>query len=286
MPAWASVSAKSLIRKTRTSILTKYELQHPVALVTFALAPFQRHTEMVKWEKGGIGDPTPLEFSSLAGSVMPIKEDFIMAELDNSLRYFTSFFGKYPYPTFGAAFHPFRFGQGFPTLLMIPATDRANRHTYAFIAHETAHQWWGDIVTWRSYRDQWLSEGFAEYSGMLYTGLRSGPQSREDLINLARESLKQPPETLSGIGKGRLVDVGPIILGHRLNTTKTFGAYQALIYNKGALVLRMLHFLFTDPDTGKGDAFFAMMSDFVNRYRDALCVDRRLSPGGKRTLRQ
>lgn len=249
-------------------LVTKYEMPHPVALVTFALAPFERHADMVKWEKGGVGDPTPLEFNSLPGSVMAIKEDFIMAELDNSLRYFTALFGKYPYPTFGAAFHPFNYGQGFPTLLMIPNTDRANRRTYLFIAHETAHQWWGDIVSWRSYRDQWLSEGFAEYSGMLYTGLRSGPQSRDDLINQARESLLKPPITLNGMGKGKLVDVGPIILGHRLNTTKTFGAYQTLIYNKGALVLRMLHFLFTDPDTGNGDAFFAMMTDFVNRYRD------------------
>jgi hypothetical protein len=249
-------------------VITKYQMPHPVALVTFALAPFERHSQMVKWEQGGLGDPTPLEFDSLPGSVVAIKEDFIMAELDNSLRYFTSLFGKYPYPTFGAAFHPFRFGQGFPTLLMIPNTDRANRRTYLFIAHETAHQWWGDIVSWRSYRDQWLSEGFAEYSGMLYTGLRSGLQSRDDLISQARESLGKPPVTLNGFGKGKLVDVGPIILGHRLNTTKTFGAYQALIYNKGALVLRMLHFLLTDPDTGKGDEFFAMMTDFVNRYRD------------------
>lgn len=251
-------------------VVTKYELQHPVALVTFALAPYERHSQMVKFEQGGVGDPIPLEFNSLPGSIMAIKEDFIMAEMDNSLRYFTALFGKYPYPTFGAAFHPFRFGQGFPTLLMIPNTDKANRRTYLFIAHETAHQWWGDMVLWRSYRDQWLSEGFAEYSGILYTGLRSGPQSRDDLINQARESLKKPPETLNGIGKGKLVEVGPIILGHRLNTTKTFGAYQTLIYNKGALVLRMLHYLFTDPDTGKGDAFFAMMTDFVNRYRDGV----------------
>ncbi len=249
-------------------MVTKYQMQRPVTLVTFALAPFERHTEMVKWEQGGVGDPTPLEFNSLPGSVAAIKEDFIMAELDNSLRYFTAIFGKYPYPTFGAAFHPFNFGQGFPTLLMIPNADRANRRTYLFIAHETAHQWWGDIVSWRSYRDQWLSEGFAEYSGMLYTGFRSGPQSRDDLITRARESLRMPPETLNGLGKGKLFEVGPIILGHRLNTTKTFGAYQALIYNKGALVLRMLHFLFTDPDTGNGDAFFAMMSDFVNQYHD------------------
>ena len=249
-------------------VITKYELQQPVALVTFALAHYERHTQMVKWEQGGVGDPIPLEFNSLPGSVMAIKEDFIVTEMDNSLRYFTSIFGKYPYPVFGAAYHPFPFGQGFPTLLMIPRADRANRYTYAFIAHETAHQWWGDVVSWRSYRDQWLSEGFAEYSGMLYTGFRSGPQSRDDLINQARDSLKKPPETLTGFGKGRLVDVGPLILGHRLSTTKTLGAYQTLIYNKGALVLRMLHFLLTDPQTGNGDAFFAMMTDFVNRYRD------------------
>lgn len=248
-------------------MITKFQVLQPVALATFALAPFERHAQMVKFEKGGVGDPIPLEFSSLSGAVVSIKEDFILAELDNSLRYFTSLFGKYPYPTFSAAFHPFNFGQGFPTLLMIPNADRANRHTYAFIAHETAHQWWGDVVTWRSYRDQWLSEGFAEYSGILYTGFRSGPDSRDDLISKARESLGKPPETLNGIGKGKLVDVGPIILGHRLSTTKTFGAYETLIYNKGALVLRMLHFLLTDPDSGNGDPFFAMMSDFVKRYQ-------------------
>jgi hypothetical protein len=96
-------------------------------LVTFALAPYERHTQTVKWEQGGVGDPIPLEFNSLPGGVMAIKEDFILAELDNSLRYFTSLFGKYPYRSFGAAFHPFNFGQGFPTLLMIPNTDHASK---------------------------------------------------------------------------------------------------------------------------------------------------------------
>jgi hypothetical protein len=129
-------------------VVTKYRMDHPVPLVTFALAKFQRHTESVKWEKGG--EPIPLEFNSLPGSLRAIKEDFIMAELSNSVRYFTLMFGKYPYPVFGAAFHPYGFGQGFPTLLMIPDTDRASKFTYAFLAHETAHQWWGNIVAWRS----------------------------------------------------------------------------------------------------------------------------------------
>lgn len=252
----------------KSLVVTKYRMNQPVALVTFALAPFERHSQMVKWEQGGIGDPIRVEFNSLPGGLAAIKEDFILAELDNSLRYFTTLFGKYPYPTFSAAFHPFPFGQGFPSLLMIPDADRASKYTYVFIAHETSHQWWGDIVTWRSYRDQWLSEGFAEYSGILYTGLRSGAGDRQELIGRLRDSLKLPPETETGVGKGRLVDVGPIILGHRLSTRKTQGAYGTLIYNKGALVLRMIHFLLTDPVSGQGEGFFNMMTDFVNRHRD------------------
>ena len=247
-------------------VVTKYRMDQPVALITFALAPFERHVETVEWEKGG--DPIPLEFNSLPGSQAAIKEDFILAELSNSVRYFTLMFGKYPYPSFGGAFHPFRFGQGFPTMLMIPPTDRASKYTYVFIAHETAHQWWGNVVAWRSYRDQWLSEGFAEYSGILYTAVREGAGARDDLLGRLRRSLTEPPMTETGLGKGRLVDVGPIIAGHRLSTRKTLGAYQTLIYNKGALVLRMLHFLFTDPSSGEDKAFFEMMTDFVTRFRD------------------
>jgi len=201
----------------KNSLVTRYQMSHPVALVTFALGPFKRYTDSIKWEKGGA--PTPLEFNSLPGDYLPIKEDFILAELNNAVRYFTVLFGDYPYPTFGAAFHPFAFGQGFPTLLMIPSADRASKYTYQFIAHETAHQWWGNIVAWRSYRDQWLSEGFAEYSGILYTGLRDSQGAKSELIGRLRSSLKDPPMTTTGIGKGRLVDVGPIILGHRLSTS-------------------------------------------------------------------
>ncbi len=247
-------------------MITRYQMNYPVSFVTFALARFIRKSETIKWDSGET--PTPLEYSSV--TFIPIKEDFILAELNNSVRYFHALFGKYPYGNYGAAFHPFGFGQGFPSMVMIPGTDRANKYTYAFIAHETAHQWWGNIVAWRSYRDQWLSEGFAEYSGILYTAFRKDYKASINLIDELRDSLQRPPETRTGIGKGKLFEVGPIILGHRLNTSKTYGAYSTLIYNKGALVLRMLHFLFTDPQTGNGDAFFAMMKDFVERHRNGV----------------
>ena len=62
--------------------------------------------------------------------------------------------------------------------------------------------------------------------------------------------------------------MGPLTLGHRVSTRKTRGAYTTLVYNKGALVLRMLHFLFTDPSTGRGQPFYDMMADFVDRHRN------------------
>ena len=212
------------------------------------------------------GRSLPVEFYSMPSNRAAIKEDFILAELSNSVRYFSSLFGAYPYPVFRGVFHPFGYGQGFPTTLMIPATDVAQNTTYQFIAHETSHQWWGDSVLWRSYRNQWLSEGFAEYSGLLYTQKRDKTKSEKELIERERTALRNPPKNLTGIGKGRLVDVGPLTMGHRLSSRETGGAYQALIYGKGALVLRMLHFLFTDPQTGNGQAFFNMMAEFVRQH--------------------
>ena len=246
------------------SVLTEFRMDQPIAFATFAVGDYEIHKDVAKQTNG---KELPLQFYSISRT--PIKEDFILAEMNNSVRFFSSMFGDYPYSLFRGVYHPFGFGQGFPTTIMIPAADTASYRDYSFIAHETSHQWWGDLVLWRSYRDQWLSEGFAEYSGMLYVQLRDKTSSEKEMIDRARDQLKMPPRNLTGIGHGRLVDVGPLVMGHRVESRETGGAYTALTYEKGALVLRMLHFLFTDPQTGDGTAFFDVMKDFVRRYRDS-----------------
>ncbi len=251
---------------TKDSVLTEFRMDQPVPIASFAVGPYEIHKDIAK-EEGG--KQLPIEFYSMPGNRAAIKEDFILAEMNNSVRFFSKLFGEYPYPLFRGVYHPFNFGQGFPTTIMIPGTDRADYRTYSFIAHETSHQWWGDMVLWRSYRDQWLSEGFAEYSGMLYVQRRDKTHSEKELIERARYELKMPPTTLTGIGHGRLVDMGPLVIGHRVEGRETRGAYSALIYEKGALVLRMMHFLFTNPQTGDGQPFFDLMSDFVKRYKDS-----------------
>ena len=87
-----------------------------------------------------------------------------------------------------------------------------------------------------------------------------------------RRALVQPPRTLQGFGRGRLNDIGPIILGRRLNSSESFGAYQALVYHKGGLVLRMLHFLLSDPAqdpiASSDGTFNRMMTAFTERHRN------------------
>jgi len=249
---------------TKDDALTEYVLDWPVALVTFAAGKLVRHVEKRTLEFGEID----LEFYEYAATTVGgVKETFILAEFGNALEYFGKYFGPYPYNVFRGAIHPFNYGQGFPTLLLVPRADQANRNVFRFLAHETAHQWWGHVVLWRSHRDQWLSEGFAEYSGILYTGLRYNMKAQRDLIENARYPLRGPVGTDRGVGNVKAGEIGPLILGHRLNSRKTSGAY-GLVYDKGAMVLRMLHYLFTDPDTGSGQPFFDMMSDFVKRYQN------------------
>jgi aminopeptidase N len=239
------------------------------------VGPWERKSKTITFENGG---PTiPVEYNSVPARVlaktnlMAVNDDLILGELDNAVRYFANIFGPYPYESFSGAFTPFNFGQSAATLLMIPpATKGRESNVYQFFSHETAHQWWGHVVLWKSYRDQWLSEGFAEYSSTLYAALRTGDANKTvgELVRDMRQQLLEMPGTLGGVGKGRLNDIGPIVLGHRLLTLKTLGAYQALIYSKGALVLRMLQFLLSNPSNGDNAEFLATMKDFVTQHRE------------------
>ena len=95
------------------------------------------------------------------------------------------YFGKSPYDEIHITEQPnFNFGQSWPSLVYLPlsaytdSTQRwmlfggINNKFTGFVQevtpHEVAHQWWGHAVGWASYHDQWLSEGFAEFSAGLF----------------------------------------------------------------------------------------------------------------------
>jgi hypothetical protein len=119
-----------------------------------------------------------------------------------------------------------------------------------FIAHEIAHQWWGQAVGWKNYHEQWLSEGFAQYFAALYAERERGPEQFTSVLRQMRQwAIDLSPQ-------------GPVYLGYRLGHLRGEGrTFRALVYNKGAMVLHMLRRLIGD------EAFFAGLREFYTTWR-------------------
>jgi hypothetical protein len=117
-----------------------------------------------------------------------------------------------------------------------------------FLAHEIAHQWWGQGVTWARYRDQWLSEGLAQYSSALYIQSKYGDDAWSAILKkFCRWTEKKSYW-------------GPITLGSRLSFTD-FSAYQAIVYDKTSLILNMLRDWLGD------EAFFSGLKEFYRAHQ-------------------
>src|SRR5437016_206705 len=107
-------------------------------------------------------------------------------------------------------------------------------------SHEVAHQWWGHTVGFNSYRDQWMSEGFAEMSASLYLQLiEKNPPKFIGFWNDQRElSLERDKEGW------RAIDAGPVTMGYRMSNSRTGeGVTRRLIYPKGAYILHMIRMM-------------------------------------------
>jgi aminopeptidase N len=133
--------------------------------------------------------------------------------------------------------------------------------------HEVSHQWWGHAVSWASYHDQWLSEGFAEFSAGLFMQQAMGKGWQKDYIDFWERLRKRILEKNNwGVAPN---DAGPLWMGLRLISPHTSNAYQNVTYPKGAYVLAMLRSMMYEPGQKEGDAaFIAMMHDFVETHRD------------------
>lgn len=209
--------------------------------------------------------------------------DKVLNEAQNSTRIFNSYFGKLPYTRVAMTQQPAGFfGQAWPTLIYMPytafldQTQRMNLFTssraagdtfWQYVApHEVAHQWWGHVIGWTSYRDQWMSEGFAEFSASLYVQHMLGINK---FTSFWEEQRKQIVEATPATKNIKPYTIGPLTQGFRLSSSKTRAAYQYLVYPKGAYVVHMLRMMMYDSrdKTGDPDARFkAMMQDFVKTH--------------------
>ena len=198
----------------------------------------------------------------------------------NSARLFTTYFG--PLEARHVAItqqSDWAFGQSWPSLIFMPylafmtGTQRSQVLGFGgtglsdFVEqvgyHEFAHQWWGHLVGAATFHDQWIEEGFSEFSAGLAVQHTEGWPEHD---RFWRERRKDILDRFPGNAVSHN-DAGPITMGWRLFTPRSPSAYGAVVYSKGGYVIHMLRMMMWDGASQSPDArFILMMKDFTRTY--------------------
>jgi len=235
---------------------TKWRESRPIPtyLMVIAAAP------LVEYPLGrtacGLGDDrgcVPQTVYTLPGQTKSVPGFF--AEVDSMVTFFARKFGPFPYEKLAHLQSLTRFG-GMENASAIFYSDRAFRTTgvdYGTIAHETAHQWFGDAVTEREWPHIWLSEGFATYLAALYTQQSRGNAAFRDEMSRIRLAILDAPV----VAQRPVIDTIETTLMALLNRNS---------YEKGSFVLHMLR-------EELGDApFFKGARDYQDKFRHSTAL--------------
>lgn len=161
-------------------------------------------------------------------------------------------FGLYPYPVLNFHLQPNAYdgGDEYPGLIMLYSTNPVNIITRYMVAHETAHQWWYGVVGDDIYKQAWLDETFAQYSGIIYDQDVAG-------ANVANADWTREVQTRY---QGA-IKYGNLPIGDSLTQFGNFNVYYQTVYGKGAYFLNLLR-------KQLGDAvFFKALQTCYQRYR-------------------
>lgn len=185
----------------------------------------------------------------------------VAGDAARALTFFSAHFGPYPYTDLAVTQIPGSVSQGWPGLIFLSSFSFLSANQKAaldmshleqtmsdgVIAHEIAHEWWGDLVTWSGYRDQWIMEALASYSSLLLLESQN-PSQFNALMEKYREDL------LSKNDHGeRFMDAGPVTLGARLTSSKFPNGYETIAYERGTWLFHMLRTMMRDAEE-KSDA--------------------------------
>jgi Peptidase family M1 domain len=200
-------------------------------------------------------------------------------DIDSSVHFLEQYSGPFPFRHLAVSQIPGSFGQGWPGLLYIstysflsPEAQRRaglNSNAQEFFTqvvpfHEAAHQWWGNVVGWSSYRDQWINEAIANYLAMLFADSGKNPDhilhvwlDRDRKRLLTKDAGEDLPP----------VETGSLIMGLRLFSSRSASAYDEVIYGKGAWIMHMLREMLCQPNSQNPDArFMALLKSLVVKY--------------------
>jgi len=248
--ALRTVANGRLVKRTkrgaRTTWLWKLETPQPAYLVSLAVAPYVE----TRAKAAGV----PLRFYAFAGQERAARR--LYGRTGDMMKVFSRLFGPYPWREYSqVVVSEFTWG-GMENIGATAPTEKALMDERAavdisyegLVAHELAHQWWGDLVTCRGWHHNWLNESWATFSENLYNEVAHGEDvAAWDRIQKTSQYLAQD------LGQYRR----PIV-------TDRYGIPMDLFdrhaYEKGSLVLTMLR------DELGDEAFFRGAQLYLGRH--------------------
>ncbi len=197
-----------------------------------------------------------------------------------AVEFFAHRFGPYPYTSLALTQMPGEISQGWPSLIFLSSfsfltpTEKSQLHMSPLatvlsenvIVHETAHQWWGDLLSWKSYRDQWLFEALANYSALLLLESENPPAFRMVMEKYRQDLLAKNKEG------SPLADAGPVTFGTRLNCSHFPDGYNAISYGRGTWLFHMIRTMLRDAERSRSGRA-ANLSDCPGGRTFYACVE-------------
>ncbi|HEY4904145.1 MAG TPA: M1 family aminopeptidase [Candidatus Sulfotelmatobacter sp.] len=202
----------------------------------------------------------------------------VAAEAAEAIEYYAARFGPFPYSRLSLTQMPGRESQGWPGLVFLSSYAFLTDDERAQIrqepvnilmqdqipAHETAHQWWGDLITWSTYRDQWFSEGLANYCSLMMLQAKNPAGFRQIMERYRRDLVEKNKDGLP------MKDDGPVTLGTRLLSSKFPDGYDAISYGRGTWLFHMLRTMLQDGAIEERHGRVAMHSNADEPFTRAL----------------
>src|SRR5438874_8836121 len=260
-PADRTVVANGvLVDRTTLSdgrVRTRWREEHPIAvyLMVVAAAPLSEYS-LGQTACGLASDgrcvpqyvyTAPEQRTMLPGA---------FAQAAEIVRYFSSLVGAFPYEKLAHLQSSTRFGgmENATAIFYSDAAFRTGTMNEGLIAHETAHQWFGDAVTEREWPHLWLSEGFATYFAALWTQHAHGDSAFRQNMARIRSTILSDAES---VPKHPVIDTAEHDLLALLNRNS---------YDKGGFVLHMLRRTIGDS------AFFRGLRSYYTEHRDGTAL--------------
>jgi aminopeptidase N len=176
------------------------------------------------------------------GMLESVKE--VIDQTEPLLKLFSGTFGTYPFikEKYGHCMAPMGGGMEHQTMTTISGFD------FEIVAHELAHQWFGDYLTCGTWQDIWINEGFASYAEYI-----------------AIETLKSRKEAVKWMAQAHNFAINYPFEGVFLSPDESENVQRifnyGLTYKKGGAIIHMLRYEINDDSL-----FFAIIRDYVSAF--------------------